>query len=224
MTSTGTDPCNQSLTIELSDGFSVFFPSGALASDCDASTIVTCNVDITVTPFTANKRPASFYAYTVSCQDENGSPIVQLNSNATFTVPVNQTQVENVGATMDAIDMCYFDTSTGAYSSVDSYTVDDTNDVITYQQNHLTDFAVVTNGNLAGIAGEEAGSGANEYAEETGDDSGGTEAAAAASGGCGCNVAANPPMAEKLLIPFVLIGLFGSMYIMRLAVKKARRK
>lgn len=210
------DVSTETLTIELSDGFSVFFPTGSLGTSGQA----TCNVDVTVTPFTANRRPASFYGYTVSCQDGNGSAIVQLNSNASFSVPVNQGQVENVGLTMDTIEMCYHDDSTGAYAPIPTATIDDEADVITYQQNHLTSFAVVGNGNLAGIAGEEAGEEANEHGEEEG--GGETGSAASSGGGCGCQVASEPPLAEKLLVPMVFLLLIGARISVRFLFKKIR--
>lgn len=216
---TVSDVTAQSLTVELSDGFSVFFPQSSLGTSGQA----TCNVDIEVTPFTANRRPASFYGYTVSCQDGNGASIIQLNSNATFSVPVNQGQVENVGLTMDSIEMCYFSDSNGAYAQIEGgYTIDDTNDVITYQQNHLTDFAIVGNGNLAGTSGDNAGSGANEFG-----DSGGTETAAAAeasgaSSGCGCRINNESSNVNMALAILSIIGLFAGTRIMKFALRKNR--
>jgi hypothetical protein len=195
------DASSMSLTLELSDGFSVYFPNGSLSNSAES---VTCKADTTVTPFTANRRPASFYGYVVECQkDSTGASIVQLNSNATFTVPINQTQVENLGLSMTDVEMTYFSDSIGAYSVVDNgYTTDSTRLLITYQQNHMTSFTVVGNGNLAGVAGGEAGDGGNEYAAD-----------AAGSSGCGCKVGARPADGDWIWGPLLIFVTAGLLWV-----------
>jgi len=178
-----TDPANESITIELSDGFSFFCPVGAVKTEGEA----TCTVDPTVTPSQSGRRPASFYGYSVNCLDENNAPIVQLAGNCSFVVPCNQKQVENLGQSLDSIEMAYFDDSAGAYNVVETAVIDQgesgSSCKITYEQDHLTDYVVVGNGNLLGLTGEEAGEEANEQgdAEETGASATG---ATAACGGC----------------------------------------
>ncbi len=168
---TVTDASTQAVTIELSDGFSVFFPPGSLSADVEN---VTVDVDITITPFTANRMPASFYAYSVSAYDENQVAITRLNSNATFTVPFDADQVENMGLTDSEIEICYFNDSEGAYTPISTAALDTSSRTISFTQDHLTDYAVVGNGYLGAVQGEDGG--------PLGDDPGG---GVGASGGCG---------------------------------------
>jgi hypothetical protein len=151
---TVTDAATQSITLELSDGFSVFFPQGATG---DSGERVTCNADIVVTPFTANKIPASFYGYSVYCNDSNSVAITQLNSNATFTIPYNQTQMTNAGVSENDIECNYFNDSAGSYTQITTCAIDKTNDSSSFTQNHLTDFVITGTGYLGAVQGEDGG-------------------------------------------------------------------
>jgi len=204
-----TDASTQSLTIELSDGFSVFFPIGSLSNEAEQ---VTCNVDVAVTPFTANKRPATFYGYMVNCQDSDGSSIVQLSSNATFRVPVNQTQVENLGLTVLDIEATYFDDSRGSYSDIGS-TLDSSSDFVTFQVNHLTTYSIVGNGNLSSITGEDTGDDGSDV----------TEATASSSGGCGCVVGSQNASDEAVAMALMLVVLFGGLYAGKKCLQRIKK-
>lgn len=218
------DAGSQTLTITLSDGFEVSFPSGALGGDGETAT---CNVDIVVTPITANKIPASFYGYGVSCMDGEGVSIIQLNNNATFRVPINLGQVENLNLTLDTIEMTYFNTSNGAYDTIDGYAIDTTNNFITYQQNHLTSFIIVGNGDLNSITGEEGG----DEVGDNGDDDGGEDAGggddvtngAAAASGCGCNVASETPLSDKLMTGMIFIMSLVGLKVAGLCMKRTKK-
>lgn len=204
-TVTTQDVSTQTTSVELSDGFSVSFPPGSLGT---TETQATVNVDTTVTPFTANKRPASFYAYSVNALDSNSTSITQLNVAATFRVPINKTQVENLGLSLSSVQASYFSESTGAYADVSNSvtTEDDGNSqsFVTFQQNHLTDFAVIGNGFLTGIqgeTGEEIGIG-----DDGTSDSGDGGSAASGSGGCGCDFRRLSSASSG--IPTVVLSLF----------------
>lgn len=185
-----TEPSTQAGTVELSDKFSVTFPAGAFGD----ATQVTINADTVITPFTANKIPASFYAYRVTAFDENGAAINQLSTDATFKVPVNVTQVDNLGLTLKDISSNYFSDSIGAYIEIKNSVVheadnNDSDNFITFTQNHLTDFAVVGNGYLGGIKGEDDGPIGIGDAE--------------GSGGCGCLLNAHARW-QTQITPYVL--------------------
>ena len=209
VTATITDADGQQLTVTLSDSFSVSFPPGSLG---DNGETISCTVAPVITPVTANRQPVSFYGYNVSCFDNNGASIVQLNGNATFSVPYNAEQATNMMGDEAATELqsCYFDDATGAYTEINNAAVDDAEDTISFQQTHLTDFAIVGNGNLGalqGTDGGEIGVGGGDDTGDTGEEAGETGSAAAGSSGCGCNVNRTPTLGDKVLIAFVGFSL-----------------
>lgn len=169
-------------TVELTDGFSVFFPAGSLGKGER-----TVSVTPTLTPVTANKRPVS-WSYSVNATDENGSALTQLSSPAVFTVPVDQTKVEKNGLAMTDIDINYYDTTVCHYKKTDNSSVltpVDDKHFIKFEQTHLTDFAIVGNGYLGAIEGGDGNT------VGLGDDGSGSGTGNNASGGGGCSVAPN---------------------------------
>ncbi|MBI2340427.1 MAG: hypothetical protein HYU99_08710, partial [Deltaproteobacteria bacterium] len=205
------DISSQTLTLTMEDGFKVVFPQTSLGSAGQA----TCTADAAVTPFTSNKRPVSFYGYTVACFDGNGVAITDLDADATFVLPYNATQVANLELEEDQLESNYFDTSAGAYSFITTAAVDTEGDSVTFTQDHLTDFALLGNGVLAGANGEDGTSGT--------DDGGDDGSAAEGGSGCGCWMGDDFSGAPRngsagrrsSAVPLVLMVLIGIAYVRR---------
>ncbi len=210
------DAKTQGGTGELTDGFSVAFPAGSLGEG-----EVTVNIAPTLTPFKANKRPASLWAYSVSAQDQNGTAITQLASPAVFTVPVDQTHVEKQGLTLTDIEVAYYDPSIDHYKKTDNGSVLTEMDgqyFIKFEQTHLTDFAIVGNGYLGTVQGEDGG--AIGFGGDGSGDSGSTGGNKAGGGGCSLT-----PNNSDISLAFIVGGLL--IVIATLAFKKiqvARQK
>ena len=205
---------SQQLTVTISDGFSVSFPPNSLGGDGET---VSCTVAPVMTPVTANRQPVSFYGYNVSCFDNNGVAITQLSGNATFNVPYNADQAANMMGDAAATKMqsCYLDDSTGAYKGINNSVVDETANTISFQQTHLTDFAIVGNGNLGALQGTDGGAigvGGGDTGDTGGNggDTGGETGAAATSGngsGCGCNIHRAPTSGDFAVALFAGLSL-----------------
>ncbi len=183
----------QAVTITLSDDFSVSFPPGALG---DSGETVTVNVDVVMTPFTANRMPASFYAYSVNAFDGNNASITQLNSDASFNMPCDETQVANLGLDTASLETTYFDSTTGAYAPITNAVMDGESCQVSFTQDHLTEFVVVGNGNLGAVQGTDGGELGTEGDDEGGDsgggDDGGETGGSASSGGGDGGCSLNP--------------------------------
>ncbi len=222
VTQTNSDPAENSTSLDSEDGASAFFPPSCLAT----SGSVSCTMTPVVTPLTATLRPASFYGYNIECQDGNGTAIVNLACDATICVPVNAEQTANTGSDINDVSFSYYDDSTGGYSSLSSATVDTNNNVICAQVDHLTEFSVVSNTNLAGLTAEGVGDDGNEVADTgdsgTGDDAG--TGASAASGGCGCRMGGEPSTAEQAAWPVMLLAMAGLYGLIKRSRRAALRR
>lgn len=189
-----TDAATQSLTLELADRTSVIFPAGSLGESGD---VVTCSMDCILTPFTSNKIPINFCSYYTQCLNSEGVAIHELRSDATFKLIYNQEHLEdNLGLEEDDIHCTYFDTAEGRYNHIHTAVLDREENFVTFTVNHLTDFALVGNGYLGGIQGENLGpigkekasggiNGGSNIGDPASPSSGGGQSPAA--GGCSLN-------------------------------------
>lgn len=208
---TVTDAAEQSIMIELSDGASFFFPKGALG---EADEMATVSVAAVITPFTNNKIPVSYYGYRVSAQDANGMAITQLNAEATFTLPLNLAQLDNLGLSEADIACAFVAEEEDAYTNTPctiagkvSFTVD-----------HLTDFVIVGNGYLGGIQGEDGGAVGKEDA--TGGDDGGSTGGNRGRGGGGCALVEQQTYQAHLLGLLFVLGLLLPIPLVRIRNRK----
>lgn len=199
---TVTDAATQSLTLELSDGFSAFFAPGCLGGEEETAT---CNVDPVVTPYTSNKMPASFYAYALDCTDSDGVAITQLNCDAIINICINSSQLTNMGLGIHDVGCSYFDQASGAYTDIPEATVDTETHCFAFTQSHLTDYAVIGNGFLGGIQGEDGG---KVGTEDDGKGGSGTPSVSG-GGGCGCAVVEASSNAFNVSIVLLFLLYFG---------------
>ena len=176
-------------TLQLSDNFSIYFPSATLA---DAGETVSCMIQPDpYLPYQSSRRPTNQYGYNIDCYDSDKNAIKQFKKDATLCLPIWDEQLANLDLEAQDIQLVYRDPSTDAYISLSNVTVDPEKDIICGLTNHLTEFVLVGNGNRKGADGdtEDAGEEATRTGEqETGGtpEEGGTGVIGAASGGSGC--------------------------------------
>lgn len=184
-------------TITLSDGFSFSTPASALG---DAGNNVSCTVQPDpIMPYQSVSRLTCPYGYDTSCTDAEGSAITQFNSDVTICLPWCGTQAELLGLTSADVRLSYRDTATDSYIYLTNVTVDEESNLVCGKTNHLTEFAIVGNGNLDAVDGDSED--AEEEAERTGEEASGEDtgdggAAATGAAGCGCQVSAGPLQIE----------------------------
>lgn len=191
-----------STTLTCTDGFSVSFPAESLAT---TSTTVDVVVAATLTPFMPNVRPASLHGYAVTATNRaTGQTVVALNSNAVLSLPCDGTQVSRLGLGTEDLEAMYYDSSVGAYKYPSNFIIDGDSCTAVITTDHLTDFVVTGNGDLAGLDGDDGG--------VTTDD------ANKASGGGGCQLrqASAVPMDWKIVLFFVATPFFSCYLLMYL--------
>ena len=170
-------------TLSLNDGFGVTCPASALG---ESSENVSCTVQPDpFLPYQSGRRPTALYGYDVTCNDSSGTAITSLSAECNLCLPINEEQLATLS--MEAADqnLVYRDTSTDAYISLSSCTIDEDRSAFCCRTNHFTEFVLVGNGNLAGVDGDTED--ATEEAERTGEEMTG-EVGASAAGSCGCRI------------------------------------
>lgn len=220
-----TDAATEQMLITLSDGAEFKCDQGCLG---DTGEAVTCSMGPVVPPFTHNKVPANFYGHFINCYetvvDSNGSStrnaIQQLNTNATIKIPCNSSQLTNMGLTEDDVQCSYWDPATGSYKTNTNCAVDCSVGT-TLSVSHLTDFAIVGNGYLGGIQGEDGGAVGKE--DETAGSGANRGADLGSCGGCYMLSSADGKLDDRILWGFIL-ALIGLSRIRRLRSTSEKKK
>ncbi len=174
-------------SFELSDGFSLGIPANA-AGESGETVTGTVQPD-PILPYQAGKRPAAKYGYDITIRDSSGNPVTQFSGSLTLCLPMNGEQLALLALEASDLQLVYRDAATDAYISLNNLTVDGRNKKICGQTDHLTEFALIGNGNIKAADGDaESASEEAERTEETesgeATDEEGTGGSVAA-GGCG---------------------------------------
>lgn len=198
-------------TVGLPDGASVYFPGRCLG---DVEETVSCTVQPDpILPYHASARPTCFYGYDITCRSSTGAALTQLTSEATICLPLCDEQLSLLDLTGSDVRLAFRDTATDAYLNLENVTVDDENDLVCGQTNHLTEFTLIGPGAIQGVDGDSED--ALEEQERTGEESGVTTGA---SSGCGCNFTASSGSSRDQLLSLFL-GL-SLLILLRVSFKK----
>ncbi|MBI4126025.1 MAG: carboxypeptidase regulatory-like domain-containing protein [Deltaproteobacteria bacterium] len=204
-------------TLTLTDNFSLQCPALALG---DSGEEVTCTVQPDpFLPYQSGNRPTAQHGYDITCNDAEGAAITSLNGNCDLCLPINTTQLANLGIEAEDQDLCYRDTATDAYLCLTGCTIDTTRGTMCCQTNHFTEFTLVGNGNLSGVDGDTED--AAEEAERTGETMTGEVGASSAAGSCGCRIDAAGHF-QVLDLMIWLLALVPAVFV-RVASQPSRR-
>ncbi|MBI3273860.1 MAG: peptidoglycan-binding protein, partial [Candidatus Colwellbacteria bacterium] len=80
--------------------------------------------------------------YDVNVHDANGKEITTLANKAEIIIPYSEEELKDQGVSEDAIVPSFFDEETGAWVTIDDYTIDKERNVIIARVDHLTRFAI----------------------------------------------------------------------------------
>lgn len=148
------DVATESLTLELSDDSSFYFPPGSLgAEEAKAS----CCIDIIITPHTPSEIPLTNTAFALSCHDADGKEITKLNNEAELCLAYKESDVEASDVPEENTKVAYWDNAKGCYTEINKAVRDIDGNTICFTQDHLTDFALIGKGNLGAVQGEDNG-------------------------------------------------------------------
>ena len=127
--------------LELSDGTRIYIPAGALP--------VTGRVILHITPIATfpQQHHANVlrYGYAFEAFDEAGNPIEQnFNQDVLIVFPYTDAELLAGGINENWLKPAYFSTTTDSWTFPESYVVDTTNNLVSMQINHFTDFALTS--------------------------------------------------------------------------------
>ncbi|MBI2415971.1 MAG: hypothetical protein HYV33_04930 [Candidatus Kerfeldbacteria bacterium] len=84
--------------------------------------------------------------------DSNGSLKPSLNQEVTVTLPYNETVLEEAGILETDLAPKFFDESTGSWQTMGGFAVDTTANMVTFNTDHFTQFALLYDNRIAGAA------------------------------------------------------------------------
>ena len=127
--------------LELADGTQIFIPAGAMP--------VTGTVTLRITPIATlpHQHHARLYKYGYAfiATDETGLPITSnFNQNVIIRFSYDDDELQNLGLLESHLKPAYYSTSTQNWTIPDSYVVDTSNNQVTMQIDHFTDFSLLS--------------------------------------------------------------------------------
>ena len=127
-------------TVKLSDGTEITIPAFALASSGNVTVTATPKAQIAAT---ATAKPIAL-AYDLTAKDSQNQTISSFDSSVTITLLYTALQLTALGITEDDIVPMYYDTTSGAWKSVENVVIDKENNKVSFTVNHFTSFAITT--------------------------------------------------------------------------------
>lgn len=137
----------QPKVFSISDGSSINFPSGSLATEGNVTVCVQGNEKIKPEK---NKKPVKF-GYSITAKDSNNQSITNFNSAVTVSFKADLEQMQELGLTPADLLPAYFNETTNKWETVNTYSVDRENDLVQFTTTHFTDFAIVTGASTASL-------------------------------------------------------------------------
>lgn len=137
---TANGDCSSPLVLSMTNGAKITVPAGALSTSTTGQ--CSCTATPTIDLISTKSNQPQGAGYTVDCRDENGAQVTKLNSSATVTVPYKLSASEEGTSVEDALKPVLFQSDTQSYKTVDSYTLDKTNDLITFSVEHFSAYTV----------------------------------------------------------------------------------
>ena len=117
-------------------------PANALGTTQNSVSVSVSNAANVVS--SANATPMKSSVKTITASDSSGQSITSLNNNASLSITYDPTELPN-GFDESNIQLAYFDTNTGQWEPV-AATVDTTNNTLTAQVSHFTDYGPILPG------------------------------------------------------------------------------
>ncbi len=131
---------SQPQQVALADGTQIFIPANAMP--------VSGTVTLHITPIATlpHQHHARLYKYGYAfiATDETGTPITSnFNQNVVIRFTYNENELADLGLSESHLKPAYFSTTTQSWTVPDSYVVDTTNNYVTMQIDHFTDYSLV---------------------------------------------------------------------------------
>jgi hypothetical protein len=128
--------------IELADGTRIYIPAGAMP-------VSSGRVILHITPIAnaLHQRNGDVLGlrYTFEAFTEDGQPITDnFNYDVVITFKYDPAELMDRGINVNRVKPAYFSTTTNSWTAPDSFVVDETNNTITMQIDHFTDFALLS--------------------------------------------------------------------------------
>lgn len=143
--------CSSPLVLSMSNGAKISIPAGGLSTATSGS--CSCTATPTIDLISTKSNQPQGAGYTIDCRDENNAQVTQLKSSATITVPYSLSKSEEGTSIEDALKPVLYQSDTQSYKTVDSYTLDKENNLITFSVDH---FSAYTVSNSSGMSSKNA--------------------------------------------------------------------
>lgn len=143
--------CSSPLVISMSNKAKISIPAAGISTSTTGQCSCTATPTIDLIATQSNQPQGA--GYTIDCRDETGAQVTQLQSNATVTVPYSLSSDEEGTSIEDALKPVLYQSDTQSYKTVDSYTLDKQNNLITFSVSH---FSAYTVSNSSGISSKDA--------------------------------------------------------------------
>ncbi len=140
--STSFDPTSAKIA-NLSDGSKITIPANSMSTDSD-TTITLSAASTSEVPRTIDSKPIGT-GLDLTAMDDSGTDVNTFNSSINVTMPYDETLLSDLKVTEDDLLVSYWDETNGIWQPVDSYSVDEDNNQVTFSTDHFTIFAVVSN-------------------------------------------------------------------------------
>ena len=128
-------------TIQMEDGFTVVIPAGAFGSSGTYTVTISPTAQLTKEK---SRRPVAF-GYSVSAVDSSGQAFTStFNSNVRFIIPYTDAMLTALGINSTDVSASFFDTTSGIWQGVESFTVNTEDKTIIATVSHFTEFALTT--------------------------------------------------------------------------------
>lgn len=143
--------CSSPLVIGLSNGTKITVPAGALSTSTTGQ--CSCTASPTIDLLSTRSTQPQGTGYTVDCRDDTNAQVTKLKSSATVVVPYKLPKNQEGTSTEDAIKPVFYNTTSGAYESLTSYTQDKDKNTLTFSVDHFSAYAVA---NTSGVSSKNA--------------------------------------------------------------------
>lgn len=143
--------CSSTLSLGLSNGANIEVPGGALSTSTDGTCSCTASPTIDLMATQANQPEG--VGYTIECRDENNAVVKTLNTSAIITLPYKISTDKEGTSYEDALQAVFFDSTAGAYKTLDTCTKNTENDTFSCPVTH---FSVYTVANASGSSANSA--------------------------------------------------------------------
>lgn len=138
--STSFDPTSAKVA-NLSDGTIITVPANAMGSD-DETTITLSVSSTSELPRTIDSKPIGT-GLDLTAMDDSGTDITSFNSSVNVIMPYDDTTLSDLKITEDDLSVAYWDETNGIWQPVDSYSIDEENNHVSFSTDHFTIFSIV---------------------------------------------------------------------------------